>query len=317
MTSEPGNDTLASASAGSAAATSQQQVLEGIGLITLSMALLSAMDALVKWLSADYSTIQLMFFRSVFAFLPLAPMVLRAGLTASLRTQRYGTHLLRALFGLSALGSFFWSLSLLPLADATAIAFAAPLFVTALSMPLLGEVVGVRRWSAVGVGFLGVLVMVQPGVGVFQPAALLPLAAALFLALMVIHVRKLTRTESNTTIVLHYTIISTLVTGAVVPFYWVTPGLTDFLLLAMVGVLGGLGQLVLTAAYRRTEASILAPFDYSAMIWAVLFGFLLWGDLPALNIWFGVAIVIASGIYIIYREAELSLPGGLGPWRRR
>jgi len=300
------NDPQAPAAA--AAAEPRAEVLQGIGLITLAMALLSAMDAVVKWLSPDYSTIQLMFFRSVFAFLPLAPLVLRDGWAGSLRTQRLGTHALRSLFGISALGCFFWSLSLLPLADATAITFAAPLFVTALSLPLLGEVVRARRWTAVAVGFLGVLVMVQPGVGVFQPAALLPLATALFLALMVIQVRKLTRTDSNTTIVLYYTIMSTLVTGAVVPFYWVTPGLTDFLLLAAIGVLGGLGQLALTAAFRRAEASILAPFDYTAMVWAVLFGFLVWGELPASNIWLGVAIVIASGIYIIYREAALRPP---------
>lgn len=293
------------AAAAAGGTTARAETLQGIGLIALAMALLSTMDAVVKWLATDYSTVQLMFFRSVFAFLPLAPLVLRSGWAGSLRTQRPGDHALRGLFGLAALGCFFWSLSLLPLADATAITFAAPLFVTALSLPLLGEVVRARRWTAVGVGFLGVLVMIQPGVGIFQPAALLPLAAALFLALMVIQVRRLTRTESDTTIVLYYTIISTLVTGAVVPFYWATPNLTDFLLLALVGVLGGLGQLVLTAAYRRTEASILAPFDYTAMVWAVLFGFLLWGELPAPNIWLGVAIVIASGIYIIYREAEL------------
>lgn len=299
------------APAAAAAAEPRAEVLQGIGLIILAMALLSAMDAVVKWLSPDYSTIQLMFFRSVFAFLPLAPLALRGGWAGSLRTQRLGTHALRSLFGISALGCFFWSLSLLPLADATAITFAAPLFVTALSLPLLGEVVRARRWTAVAVGFLGVLVMVQPGVGVFQPAALLPLATALFLALMVIQVRKLTRTDSDTTIVLYYTIMSTLVTGAVVPFYWVTPGLTDFLLLAAIGVLGGLGQLALTAAFRRAEASILAPFDYTAMVWAVLFGFLVWGELPAPNIWLGVAIVIASGTYIIYREAALrpSRPG--------
>ena len=299
-------DPEASTTAGPAAA--RLETLQGIGLIALAMALLSAMDAVVKWLSPDYSTIQLMFFRSVFAFLPLAPLILRSGWAGALRSQKLGGHALRSLFGLCALGCFFWSLALLPLADATAITFAAPLFVTALSLPLLGEVVRARRWTAVAVGFVGVLVMIRPGAGVFQPTSLLPLAAALFLALMVIQIRRLTRTESNTTIVLYYTIISTLVTGAVVPFYWVTPGLTDLLLLAAVGVLGGTGQLVLTAAYRRTEASILAPFDYTAMVWAVLFGYLLWGELPASNIWLGVAIVIASGIYIIYREAVLRPP---------
>ncbi len=283
----------------------RSEVLVGIGLITLAMAVLSAMDAVVKWLATDYPIIQLMFFRSCFAFLPLLPLILRAGPAAALQTRNLPAHALRSVFGLGALGCFFWSLTLLPLADAAAIAFAAPLFVTALSMPILGEAVGLRRWCAVGVGFIGVLVMVRPGVGMFQPAALLPLAAALFLALMVLHVRKLTRTESDTAIVFYYSLICTLVTGAAVPFFWVTPDLTDFLLLVSVGVLGGIGQILLTAAYRRTEASILAPFDYTAMSWAVLFGYLIWNELPGLNIWIGVAIVIASGVYIIYREAEL------------
>ena len=283
----------------------RSDVLLGIGLITLSMAVLSAMDAVVKWLATDYPTIQLMFFRSAFAFLPLAPLILRAGPTAALRTRNLPAHALRSVFGLGALGCFFWSLVYLPLADAAAIAFAAPLFITALSMPILGEAVGLRRWSAVAIGFIGVLVMVRPGVGVFQPAALLPLAAALCLALMVLYVRKLTRTESDTAIVFYYTLACTLVTGAIVPFFWVTPDLMDLLLLVSVGILGGIGQILLTAAYRRTEASILAPFDYTAMAWAVLFGYLIWNDLPGLNIWIGVAIVIASGVYIIYREAEL------------
>ena len=296
------DDSAALAAGGTAA---RSDVLVGIGLITLAMAVLSAMDAVVKWLATDYPTIQLMFFRSCFAFLPLAPLILRAGPAAALRTGNLPAHALRSVFGLGALGCFFWSLVYLPLADAAAIAFAAPLFVTALSMPILGEAVGLRRWSAVGLGFLGVLVMVRPGVGVFQPAALLPLAAALFLSLMVLYVRKLTRTESDTAIVFYYTLVCTLVTGAIVPFFWVTPDPTDLLLLISVGVLGGIGQILLTAAYRRTEASILAPFDYTAMAWAVLFGFLVWNELPAINIWIGVAIVIASGVYIIYREAEL------------
>ena len=288
----------------------EASVLRGIGLITATMALMSVMDALVKWLAADYSTVQIVFFRSLFAFVPLVFLLFRDGLMSALRVRSPVWQGLRCLVGLGAMVTFFHALGLMPLADVIAIAFAAPLFVTALSVPILGEVVGLRRWTAVGIGFLGVLIMIEPGPGVFRPVALVPLVAALFYALAMVLTRRLTRTETSASIVFYYAVVATLASGALLPFHWVTPDLIDFCLLASVGLVGGLGQILLTAAYRHAEASTLAPFDYTAMVWAVVLGYFIWDEIPGMNIWIGVVVVAASGIYIVYREAQLRLPRG-------
>ena len=285
-------------------------MLRGIALMTATMALMSVMDALVKWLAADYPTVQIVFFRSLFAFVPLGVLVFRDGYASALRVRSPLWQGLRCLAGLGAMITFFHALGLMPLADVIAIAFAAPLFVTALSVPILREVVGLRRWTAVGIGFLGVLIMIEPGPGVFRPVALIPLVAALFYALAMVLTRRLTRTETSVSIVFYYAVVATLASGAVLPFYWVTPDLVDFCLLASVGLVGGVGQILLTSAYRHAEASTLAPFDYTAMIWAVLLGYFIWEEIPGVNIWIGVLVVAASGIYIVHREAQLRLPRG-------
>ena len=221
------------------------------------------------------------------------------------RTRHPLAHALRGLVGLASLALYFLAYQLMPLADAYAIGFAAPLFITALSVPLLGEKVGVRRWSAVLVGFAGVLIMVRPGTAVFDAVALVPLAAAMLYALVAILVRMLSRTEASVTIVVYYALTTILVTGLALPLVWVTPDAGDFALLAGLGVVGGCAQLCVTEAFREGELSVVVPFDYSAMVWAVLLGWLLWGELPDLWIWAGMPLVIASGIYIARRELAL------------
>jgi drug/metabolite transporter (DMT)-like permease len=283
----------------------------GIALMVLAVGLFAVMDALVKWLGQGYSTAQLVFFRSLFAFIPLAFLVFRSGLREALAVRNPLGHLLRSVVGIMALATFFYAFAHMRLADAVAITFAAPLFVTALSVPLLGERVGRRRWSAVLVGFLGVLIMVQPGAGVFQQVALVPLGGTVFYALAVILVRKLSRTESSASIVFYFTLSCTLASAAFLPFHWVTPGPVDLVLLIAVGVVGGLAQITITKAFRLADVAVIMPFEYSAMIWAALLGFFIWGELPGLNIWIGVAIVMASGLYILYREAALGLPRGI------
>ena len=237
----------------------------------------------------------------MFALLPLSLVLFRQGL-APLRTRRLYGHVGRALVGLTALYVFFLSFSLMPLADAYAISFAAPLFVTALSVLLLKETVGPRRWSAVLVGFVGVLVMIRPGLGVFQPVALLPLLGAVLYAGVVIVIRVLSRTESSVAIVFYFTVTGGVLSGLLVPFVWVTPDARDLLMLAGVGVVGACAQLAMTGAFRSAEVSLVVPFEYSAMLWAVLVGYAVWGDVPGVHIWIGVPIVVASGIYIALRE---------------
>lgn len=278
---------------------------QGIGFMLLSTLLFSAMDALVKWVSADYPLGQIMFFRSLFAFLPLALFISRSGGVAVLRTKRPGSHLWRGAVGLVAMACTFGAVILLPLADAVALARSGPLFLTALSVPLLGEKVGPRRWSAVVVGFIGVLIMMRPGAGVFDPAALLAIAAAILYALAMIAVRQLSATERPATIVFYFTVFVTIASGLSLPFQWTTPAGADLLLLAAVGLLGGFAQIAMTQAFKLAPVALVGPFEYTALVFAIFFGYLLWGDVPDAFLLTGAAIVVGSSLYILHRETKL------------
>ena len=272
----------------------------------LAVALFSVMDAMVKWLGAGYPTVQIVFFRCVFAFVPLAFLISRSGgLRLALRVRQRRRMAERCLFGLGSMLLFFYSFSAMRLADAIAISFAAPIIVTALSMPLLGEPVGWRRWLACAAGFAGVLVMVGPGSGSFEPVALIALLATLLLALAQLWTRRLSKSESNAALVLYVTALTATATGLALPFVWVTPSLPDLALLAGTGLIGGTALIVLTQAFRLSEIAMLMPFNYTAMIWATAFGWLVWDEVPGLGTWTGFALVLASGLYIVHREAQL------------
>jgi drug/metabolite transporter (DMT)-like permease len=194
------------------------------------------------------------------------------------------------------------------LADCVALGFAGPLFMTLLSIPLLGERVGPRRWAALAAGFGGVLMMLQPSGASFSWPMLLPLAAAFTYALGVIASRQLSRTESTTSILFYYSLGVLLVTGAVMPWQWVTPSWADLGIFALAGVVGSLGQLCLTQAYRYGEVSALAPLEYTALVWAVALGYVVWGELPGWPVLAGTALVITSSLYISHREARARAP---------
>jgi len=194
----------------------------------------------------------------------------------------------------------------MPLADVFGIAFSAPIFVTAFSVPLLGERVGIRRWSAVVVGFLGVLVMVRPDSGLFASASWIALFATVLYALGQIFVRDLTRTETTICIVFYVTLTTTVVSATAMPFVWVTPSPGDAALLAAVGILGGLAQLAFTRAFRLAPAAVVSPFDYTGLLYAGVIGYAVWGDVPTLTFLVGAAIVMASGLYILHRETRLA-----------
>ncbi|WP_425450171.1 DMT family transporter [Virgifigura deserti] len=277
----------------------------GIMFMLLSVFLFSCMDALIKWMSAGYPLGQIVFFRNLFAFLPVALFLRRAGGIAVLRTEHPGGHLWRAAVGLGAMVCTFASYALMPLPDATALRQSGSLFLTALSVPLLGEKVGVRRWSAVAVGFVGVLIMTRPGAGMFDPAALLAIAGAALTAFAMVAVRQLSRTESPVTIVFYFTLFCTLLSGLSLPFQWLTPSTGDFLLLVAIGLIGGVAQIAMTQAFGLAPVAVVAPFQYSALIFALFFGYVLWDDVPGVFILTGAALVVASGLYILHREAKL------------
>ena len=286
-----------------AAAGPRQDVARGILLMLAAVAVFSTMDALIKHLTEAYSSIQIIFFRNLFAFIPLLPLLLRSGGPALLRTRRLGSHLARAGMGLGAMVCFFTAFALMPLADVVAISLSAPIFITALSVPLLSERVGPRRWAAVLVGFIGVLVMVRPSAAVLsQPAVFLPLAGAVLYALALIAMRKLGATERAPTTVFYFTLACTFMSGLAQPFVWHTPDALGFVLLVCVGLLGGSAQLLMTQALRIAPAAVVAPFDYSALVFSIGFGFVFWGEVPDRLLLLGAAIVIASGLYILHRE---------------
>lgn len=274
----------------------------GIVLMLSGIAGFAVMDATIKWLTADYSVIQVAAMRSWFGLPLLILFALRGGSLRQLHSHRPLVHFGRYLLVLGLTLSFFWALSLMKLVDAIAISFAAPIFITALSVPLLRESVGGHRWFAVGAGFVGVVVMLRPGVGVFHWASLVVLASVVFYALLMVTTRALKSSESSATLMLYPQIGMTLTGFVFAPFFWTSPNLLDLGLFAVAGSFGSIGIMCVTHAFRLGPAALITPFEYSALIWATLLGFLLWGELPDWFTLVGAAIVVSSGLYIVYRE---------------
>lgn len=278
------------------------ELRRGILLICAAVITFTISSTLVKGLGEGYPVSQIVFFRCFLAFLPIFFVMHRAGGWHVLRTKRPGAHIFRVAVGGVALFVGFYALTLLPLADYFAFTYAAPLFATMLSIPILGEQVGIRRWTAVAVGFVGVLIMLQPGVKTFAFAEMVAIGAAFTYALAIIAVRNLARTEHSAATVFYFTIAGLVLSGAILPFEWRTPTLTEWGLLLGIGLMSGIGQILMTDAYRLAPPSVIAPFDYTSMIWALAFGYALFGDFPEPVVLIGAAVVIASGVYILYRE---------------
>lgn len=298
---------------------SEERIAFGIGCALVGLFGMALMDACAKFLGGGYAVSQIILARNgIGALAILAYVTLAGGGLASLRPRRPGLMVLRTAVNLGAAFLFFSGLRYLPLADAFAIAFAAPLFITALSVPVLGEHVGIRRWAAVIAGFIGVLVVVQPGSESFRVEALLPLGAALSYALAMLIGRKMTREMPTAAIMFWPSLGAVLVTAVMMPAQWQTPTLPDAGLFVFMGVIGTGGMALITQGYRHAPAAVIAPFDYSVLVWGVIIGWLVWRDIPAPNVWAGAAILIASGLYILHRETRKPkpvqpVPGPLGP----
>ncbi|WP_372399475.1 DMT family transporter [Azospirillum sp. HJ39] len=278
-----------------------------VGCFLIAILLFAAMDTLIKVLTADYPVPQLMFVRSLVAFLLVGGYTLvRGGGIAAMRTRRPWGHVWRSFAGLISMGCFFYAFRELPLADVYVLSFAGPLFITALSAPLLGEPVGWRRWAAVVVGFGGVVVMAQPSAGAPLVPVLVGLAAALFYALAALAVRGLSRTETSASIVLYLLLTTTVVSGALAVPVWTAPTALGLGLMSLVGMLGAGAQVLLTQAFRRAPPAVVAPFEYTGMVWASLFGWLVFGDLPTVPVLAGAMVIIGSGLYILHRETMMA-----------
>lgn len=279
----------------------------------LSTACFAVMSAFARALGETFPVGQVVFFRSFIAVLPVVLFYAwRKELWTAMHTQRPVGHLARGLFGVAAMFCGFAALARMPIADVTAIGFSTPLIIVALASLLLGERVRVYRWSAVVIGLVGVLVMLGPHMSFSaghggEAGAILAVMNAVLAACAYIQIRRLTASETTSSIVLYFFLISSLVALATLPFGWVWPDARQLLYLCLMGIAGGIGQLFMTESYRYAQASLTAPFDYVSIIWAVILGYVAFGEVPGASIWIGSVIVIAAGLFVIWRERQLGL----------
>lgn len=279
--------------------------LLGIVLRVSAMVCMALLSALVKWCGdRGVPVFEIIFFRNAFAFVPLGLYIWRTTGFEVVRTKRPLGHLLRSVVGLSGMVCGFSAVQHLPLTEATALQFASPLFMTALSALLLAEPVGKHRWGAVIVGFVGVMIMARPVPGHMNVVGVtLGILSALGAAGAMVAIRQIADTERGPTIVFYFTLGGTVLglVGSLL-FGWTVPDLPTLGLLVVAGLIGGVGQLFLTEALRNAPIGVVAPFDYSQLVWAALLGLVIWGELPHPATIVGALIVAASGVYILHRE---------------
>jgi drug/metabolite transporter (DMT)-like permease len=274
-------------------------------LFTVSTFCFASMLACIKGLG-EYPIVGTVFFRNFISWLVVIATLIGTAKLGDLRTTRVLDHFLRGLLGASSMWCIFAAYRYLPMAEASAIGHSQPIFLAVLSVALLGERSIRHRWIGVGAGFLGVVIMLNPhGAGMGLGSAL-ALAGALLSAFAMIMVRRLGRTESSGTVVFYFMAWGSVVTGALLPFYWRTPTPWEATLLIATGVFGAVGQLLMVQGYRIGEASLVASLNYLQLLWSALLGFFIWSEVPRTPVVVGVAIILASQVFMIRAESRLT-----------
>lgn len=283
--------------------------LRALGLRLFGVSCLAIMTVMIKLASdSGVKLPEIMFWRQGLAVPVVVAAVLYGPGLESLRTRRFGAHLARSAMGLTSMAFNFGAIILLPLAEQTTLGFAVPIFATILSVLILKEQVGRHRWAAVAAGFLGVLIVVQPGGNHIPPlGAAVGLTSALMISFTSLQIRDMGRTEAAATTVFWFSSLSVLPLGVLLPFFITPHDLKQWLLLSAIGVLGGIGQLGLTGALRLAPVSTVLGMDYIALVWSALAGWLIWNHVPGATTWIGASIIIGSGLYIALREHRLSI----------
>jgi len=295
--------------------------LRGIFFLLLALLIFTVQDAIVKYLTERHEVLQILTWRTLIVVCILGCIAKYKLGWRFLKTDRRALMLLRGFFAFAAFTNYYFALSYLPLADAATVYMTAPLFVTALSVPMLGEQVGIRRWIAITIGFAAVVYMLNPGSGIFKPIAMLPLASALFYSFIPI-VTRLFDSKDHTLTIVFYTTLSyaffCLVTSTLIHLWpamphehsiwatiaqpWNTMKASTWVLTFLSSMLFTAGIVCITIAYRVTQASVLAPFEYSYLIWATLIGYLVFSDIPTVRTWIAGLMIAGSGVYIAMRE---------------
>ena len=267
----------------------------------ISICAFSLMDIIVKW-SVDYPIGQVLFFRGFFGIIFYFFIIPRERLHNFYQTKRAGLHLLRCLSGLIALVSIFIALRELPLATVVSISFASPIFATILSIFFLSEKVGIFRWLAVVIGFIGILVITEPGITELNIYYIFPIIFCLGLSYVAITIRQLSSTEPVWLISFYFSLSITLLSLFTIPQGWVMPSFNHFILLSLVGIFGGVANLWLSQSYKYSEVSLVTPLKYLALVFAIFFGYIIWSEIPTIKTLFGASLVVISTMIIFRRE---------------
>jgi len=285
---------------------------KGALYMTTAAFFFAAMNTLVRLATADLPPLEVAFFRNLFAAASMMPWLLSSGLS-SLNTRHFRLHLVRAVFGATSMAFWFTSIALVPLAEAVALNFTMPLFIVAGATIILGEKVGLRRWSATAIGFLGMLVILRPGIVHVSPVMAMPIAAAVFMAASVLLLKHISATVRAGTAVLYLNLLMTPISLVPAIFVWVWPRGDEYLILAAIGVLAMLAHLALARSMASADASAIMPFDYARLPFVALFGYLMFGEVAEIWTWVGAAIIAGSAFYIARREAMLAKQKAAAP----
>ena len=267
----------------------------------MSICAFSLMDIIVKW-SVDYPIGQVLFFRGFFGIIFYLFVIPKNRLHNFYETKRAGLHFLRCLSGLIALVAIFIALRKLPLATVVSISFAAPIFTTILSIFLLSEKVGIYRWLAVIVGFVGILIITEPGISELNIYYFFPIIFCLGLSYVAISIRQLSTTEPVWLISFYFSLSITLLSFLTIPQGWVMPSFDHLVILSFIGIFGGVANLWLSQSYKYSEVSLVTPLKYLSLVFAIIFGYFIWGEIPTLKTLFGALLVIISTLIIFRRE---------------
>ena len=280
--------------------------LKGIVLFITAIFLISIVDTICKFFTKDLHAIQIVWGYLIGINVTLWIFFFFKGekLSILLLTNKLSLQIIRPAFLICSISSLFLGLTYLPIAEATAIGFVAPLFITALSVPILREKVGIHRWSAVIIGFLGVIIIVRPGTEFWHIASIMPLLGAFFFALFQILTRLLSTTE-NTYTTLFYTGLGGLGwSSLMVPFVWSPMLKIHFFVFFSIGIMGAIAHLCMISAFDRAEASFLAPYNYTKLLWVAVLGYIIFGDKPSLEMWLGAFVIVSAGFYVFSREKK-------------
>jgi drug/metabolite transporter (DMT)-like permease len=278
--------------------------LRGALFMLASTLLFALMHASIRHVSDHLHAFQIAFFRNLFGSLVLLPWLVRYGL-APFRTGRFSLHLLRVAFNLVAMLSFFYAVTVTPLAQVTALGFTAPIFATLLAIPILGETVRLRRWVAILLGFAGTLLILRPGVAEIELGHIMTLVSSLAWACALMTIKTLGRTEQSITIIAYMTFLMTPLSLLPALFVWQWPSGGELVWLVWIGVIGTLGQWLMTESLRQADTAVVMPFDFFKLVWVSLIAWLAFAEVPGLATWIGGAVIFASTFYITWREQQL------------